>query len=103
MKELFYTKDSKISGRGNFALSFIPKMTNLGLGLVKENNTGNDDCDYKRFPICTFTNHSNNPNLFFKKDNNKYYFYTLRDIDKEEELTIDYLKFDFEGKIKFLN
>jgi hypothetical protein len=97
----FLTKDSKISGKGNFANKNMAKNTNLGLGLEKINDTGNDDKDYKRYDICTYTNHSTHPNIYYKKTNGKYYFFTLNDINKGEELLINYDKFDFDGKRDF--
>jgi SET domain-containing protein len=101
-KKLFYTKESGISGFGNFANVDLKSGTKLGVGLEKIDDTGEPDIDYNRFDICTYTNHSDNPNLFFKKEDNNYYFYTLRDIKKDEELTIDYSKFDFEGERDFI-
>lgn len=98
----FYTKKSGISGFGNFAKVDLDSDINLGIGLEKIDDTGNSDKDYKRFDICTYTNHSDDPNLFFKKVDDVYYFYTLRDIKKDEELTIDYSKFDFEGERDFI-
>jgi SET domain-containing protein len=100
-EELFFTKNSNISGKGNFAKMFIKKGTNLGVGLIKINNTNNPDIDYLRKDICTYTNHSETPNIYFKKKGNKYYFYALKNIEKNEELIIDYHKFDFEGKRDF--
>ena len=98
---LFETKISNISGKGNFAKIDIKKGTNLGLGIKKINNTQNPDKDFKRYPICTFTNHSNNPNLIFIKNKNNYYFITNKNINKGEELTINYNLFDFEGERNF--
>jgi len=99
--QLFKKEKSKISGTGNFAIDYIKKNTNLGIGLVKIDNTGSPDKDYKRYDICTFTNHSKTPNLYYKKDKNKYYFYALDNIKKGEELTIDYQNFDFDGERNF--
>lgn len=101
-KKLFYTKKSDISGFGNFANVDLKSDINLGVGLEKIDDTGDPDNDYKRFDICTYTNHSDNPNLNFKKEGNIYYFYTLMNINKDEELTIDYSKFDFEGERDFI-
>lgn len=94
---LFKNKKSKISGTGNFSTQNIKKDTDLGVGLTKIKNTGEPDKDYKRYDICTYTNHSNKPNLYYKKNGKDYHFYTLHDIKKGEELTIDYKKFDFDG------
>ena len=95
--KLFKNKKSEIAGTGNFATQFIKKGTNLGVGLSKIYNTGDPDKDYKRYDICTYTNHSSTPNLYYKKIDKDYNFYTLSDIKKGDELTIDYQKFDFEG------
>jgi len=101
-KILFITKESKIAGKGNFAIKDIKKGTNLGLGLTKIGNTNNPDTDYERYDLCTFTNHSKTPNLYYKKTGKKYFFYALKDIKTGEELTIDYRKFDFEGERSFV-
>ena len=66
-KKLFITKKSDIQGNGNFVIKFLPKNTNLGIGLIKINNSKNPDKDYIRYDICTYTNHSENPNIFYKK------------------------------------
>ena len=100
---LFEIRKSKIQGFGNFALQDIEKNTNLGIGLKQINNSGNSDNDFIRYNLCKYTNHSDEPNIFYRKDNNYYYFYTKRKLIKGEELFIDYNAFDFDGKINFKN
>ena len=99
--KLFEQRNSDISGKGNFAINNITKGTDLGTGLIVKSFTVNNDKDYRRKDICTFTNHSNNPNLSYIKNNNKYNFIVKKDIHPNEELTINYKLFDFDGKRNF--
>lgn len=99
---LYNTRKSGIQGKGNFAKFEIAKGINLGIGLLKISNTGNPDKDYKRFPICTFTNHSDTPNMKIVKSGKNILFVTTQIVKKDEELTVDYSKFDFEGKRDFV-
>ena len=98
---LFEQHSSKIAGTENFAKKNILKGTDLGTGLELKRFTGNPDIDYHRSNICTFTNHSLNPNLIVKRNKNKYNFITKKDIKQNEELTVNYHLFDFEGKRDF--
>jgi SET domain-containing protein len=59
------------------------------------------DKDYTRLDLCRYMNHSDNPNVYYLKRGKVYYFYTLKSIIKDEELTINYHLFDFECKRDF--
>ncbi len=93
--QLWFTAPSPIHGMGNFAIADIPENTNLGIALIKKSNTGNDDDDYQRFDLCAYMNHSDHPNIKYIKKDEEYYFVSIKDIVKNEELTIDYGEFDF--------
>jgi RimJ/RimL family protein N-acetyltransferase len=101
-ENLFITKKINTCDSRNFALVNIKKNRILGEALIQTKNTGNPDIDYKRYPLCTFTNPSDNPNLTLKIENNIYYFIANKNIKKNEELTIDYREFDFEGERGFI-
>jgi len=101
MKNIFKTKQSKISGLGNFSTRDIPVETLLGIGIVNIRCSGKLDLDFIVTDLLKFINHSDMPNVYYKKDNNNYYLYALKDIYKDEELTIDYNQFDIEGNREF--
>jgi hypothetical protein len=98
---LYRRAPSFISGVGNFAVVDIKRGTSLGIGLVKKRNTGVPDNDYVRYDIARYTNHSNQPNLYYRRVGNRYEFIAKRNIRAGEELTIDYNTFDFEGERDF--
>ena len=100
-KQIFITKNSKISGKGNFATTNITKNTNFGLAFTKIGNTGNPDKDYTRTELGKYTNHSDNPNLEILKKDNKYYFVSNQSIKSNTELTVNYQLFDWEGERDF--
>ena len=104
-ENLFITKKINTCDSRNFALVNIKKNRILGEALIQTKNTGNPDIDYKEYPLCAFTNHSDNPNLTLKKENDIhdiYYFIANRDIKQNEELSINYKEFDFEGEKGFI-
>jgi RimJ/RimL family protein N-acetyltransferase len=94
---------SDIHHMGVFAQKKIPKGTNIGLAFEKIDNTGNPDIDLKRTKLGRYVNHSSSPNLNLVKDDNSYFFITSRDIDKKEELFVDYHGFDWESKDPDIN
>ena len=93
--------NSPIAGKGIFAKKDIQKNSNIGLAIIKKKNTGTPDEDYKRKSLGKYVNHSEKPNLKIKRVGNKIYYITKRNISKDEELTVNYKNFDFEGKTKF--
>jgi murein DD-endopeptidase MepM/ murein hydrolase activator NlpD/calcineurin-like phosphoesterase family protein/uridine kinase len=99
----FDIRKSNIFSRGTFARVNIKKDENVGLAIVKIRFTGNNDLDYERTLLGKYTNHSNEPNLKIIKNNGNYYYKAIKNINKDEELTIDYSQFDFEGKGDFIN
>ena len=88
LPESLTIKQSKVNGLGLFAKEGIAQGTNLGTTHYKLNG------DYIRTPLGGFINHSNTPNVVkveLKDDKyKKWSLVTLRDIKKEEELTIRY-------------
>ena len=98
---LFKKCRSKIAGTGNCACQDIPAGTNLGAGITRVARTGDPDRDYRRTPVGKYTNHSADPNVRYRKQGDSYEFVAKKKIRRGEELTIDYHKFDFEGKRDF--
>ena len=88
LPESLTIKQSGIDGLGLFALEGIAQGTNLGTTHIKLNG------DIIRTPLGGFINHSNTANVVkveLKSDNyKKWNLVTLRDIKKEEELTVRY-------------
>jgi len=97
---LYEIKHSSIHGLGIFAAIDLKANTNIGLGMWKIHiSEENNDHSMQRNDLCTYMNHSINPNVYYKKDRfDNYYFYTKCDVGRGEELFIDYNTFDFEGK-----
>jgi SET domain-containing protein len=97
---LYEIKSSPIHGMGVFATMDLQVNTNIGLGMWKEYiSEESNDHSIKRNDLCTYMNHSDNPNVYYKKDTfGNYYFYAKHSIKKGEELLIDYNAFDFDGK-----
>jgi len=81
-------KPSPIEGLGLFATGTIEKGTNLGLThlLIR------DDIDVLIFrtPLGGFINHSDKPNCERVDLHDKWYLKTIKDIDKNQELTLKY-------------
>lgn len=77
-------KNSKINGLGLFTTNKILKNTLLGVThYITKTET-------IRTPLGGFYNHSNEPNCIKNLVENKYYLYTLRDIEQNEEITVKY-------------
>ena len=88
LPESLTIKESKVNGLGLFAKEGIGQGTHLGTTHIKLNG------DIIRTPLGGFINHSNTPNVVkveLQADQyKKWSLVTLRDIKKEEELTIRY-------------
>ena len=94
-------KTSKVNGLGLFAKQGIAQGTNLGMTHIKINEK------IIRTPLGGFINHANDANCVkvellmtnhddpeVKFDYKKWNLITLRDIKKEEELTLRYTFYD---------
>lgn len=98
---------SRISGNGAFATMNLDEGEIVGTGFYKVGKTRKPDKDFVRSILGQFTNHSDTPNLTYRKIPasetypEMYVFETLIPIKRETELTIDYRTFDFEGERKF--
>ena len=101
LPESLTVKNSKVNGLGLFAKETIPQATNLGMTHIKIGE------NIIRTPLGGFINHANDPNcvkvellmsnhddLNIKFDYKKWNLITLRDIKKEEELTLRYTFYD---------
>jgi len=89
LPESLTIKQSGINGLGLFAKEGIAQGTNLGTTHIKIED------EIIRTPLGGFINHSNTPNvvkveLHDEKFQKKWALVTLRDIKKEEELTVRY-------------
>jgi SET domain-containing protein len=65
----------------------------LGLAFERIAKTENPDNDFGRTDLGAFVNHSENQNLELLRENKKFYYKTLREIKKGEELTFNYQEF----------
>ena len=77
-------KESEIHGLGLYSLTEIPKDTTIGMTHIQIEN------DLIRTPLGGFINHSDNPNCERKEYNNRWFLKTIKNIDKDEELTLEY-------------
>ena len=77
-------KPSFIHGLGLFATREIRKDTVLGVSHVRVQN------ELFRTPLGGFLNHSDNPNCERKQHNKRWFLKTIKNIDKDEELTLEY-------------
>jgi len=104
---MIYLKKSEIHGRGVFANKNIHKEELIEKIPYIEFNREDQIEDFKKYSfgltngkLCvmtsysSFLNHSEEPNAVIKNNkNDEYlYLYSLRDIDKDEEITICYSK-----------
>lgn len=94
-------KKSSVDGDGVFAKENITNGENMGLGFEKVENTGNPDTDYMRTNLGEKINHSKDSNVRLFQDNNKFYFFSSRDIQQGEELLLDYESIPWDGKRGF--
>ena len=101
LPESLIIKTSKVNGLGLFAQEGIVQGTNLGMTHIKINEK------IIRTPLGGFINHANDANCVkvellmtnhddpeVKFDYKKWNLITLRDIKKEEELTLRYTFYD---------
>tara|TARA_R110002020_G_scaffold288212_2_gene503681 strand:- start:1240 stop:1560 length:321 start_codon:yes stop_codon:yes gene_type:complete len=101
LPESLTIKTSKVNGLGLFATEGIAQGTNLGMTHIKISD------HIIRTPLGGFINHSNDANcvkvellmtnqfnIKHQYDYKKWNLITLRDIKKEEELTLRYTFYD---------
>ena len=77
---IYYKNKSSIQGVGLFACNAISKNFIIGYACIKD----------KRTPLGRFVNHSNDPNIAFKKNKKNVIAFALKNIKKNEELLVDY-------------
>lgn len=77
-------KNSPINGLGLFSTKKILKDTLLGISHHLIDN------EIIRTPLGGFYNHSYNPNCVKMLIEDKYYLHTLKNIEKDEEITVKY-------------
>ena len=81
-------RNSNIEGLGIFFTEDIEKDTMIGVTHIEL--TDGFSKELIRTPLGGFYNHSNNPNCVKVKLNNQYILYTLKDVKKNDELTVKY-------------
>ena len=86
MKNIYIAK-SNIHGQGVFSTGSLKEGDIVGVSHVTY-----DRVWYQVFPIGIFYNHSITPNCIVTTDDNVNLVVTNRDIEKDEELTVDYTK-----------
>jgi len=84
LPEELYIRRSAIEGMGLFAKENIDGNINLGLSHIIVGD------EIIRTPLGGFVNHSDEPNCIKVKEGDRYSLFTLRDIKKEEEITLKY-------------
>ena len=77
-------KKSEIHGLGLYSLTEIPKDTTIGMTHIEIEN------DLIRTPLGGFLNHSDSPNCERTQHNKRCFLKTIKNIDKDEELTLEY-------------
>jgi SET domain-containing protein len=86
MKAIYVAK-SNIHGRGVFSVNDLNQNDIIGVSHVSYERVW-----YQVHPIGIFYNHSNKPNCVVKTEDNVNLLVAIRDIKKDEELTVDYTK-----------
>jgi len=81
MGKLTKIGESKIQGKGLLSKDRIPAGTNVGVSHINDWPTSN---------IGQFYNHSDTPNAISKKLGNKRSVIVMRDLEPNEEITLNY-------------
>jgi flagella basal body P-ring formation protein FlgA len=76
-ENIFYIKESKIHGKGSFATRNIQKGEKIGILINQYMNQ-------------YFVNHCISSNLYIVQKNEIYELFSLKEINKDEELTLNY-------------
>jgi SET domain-containing protein len=120
LKFLIKNKHSRIDGKGAFAMQMIPqhkKIGNLGGEIISKREARKRAAKIKRVAMVEFDNgtaldasinpnelryinHSCSPNTYMRRCYSRVEFYSLRQINKGEELTCDYGETHHNGKLK---
>ena len=87
MMKNIYVGNSNIHGKGLFTVDRLKEGDVVGVSHVSY-----DRVWYQVFPIGIFYNHSIKPNCIVRTDDNVNLVVANRDIEKDEELTVDYTK-----------
>ena len=87
MMKNIYVGNSEIHGKGLFSTDGLQEGDIIG-----DSHVPYDRVWYQVFPIGLFYNHSKEPNCVIKTEDNVNLLIANRDIDKDEELIVDYTK-----------
>ena len=87
MMKNIYVGNSDIHGRGIFSTDGLKEGDIVGVSHVTYERVW-----YQVFPIGIFYNHSYEPNCIVKTEDNVNLVIAIKDINKDEEVTVDYSK-----------
>lgn len=89
-------RESKIHGYGLFATKKIEANHDLGITHVADDRFPDG---YIRTALGSYANHSRTPNLMGVKRGDTYSFVTNKEINKDEELLVDYSDFNYDENV----
>ncbi|MBI3494621.1 SET domain-containing protein-lysine N-methyltransferase [Candidatus Saccharibacteria bacterium] len=87
LPEEVYIEKSPLHGMGIFAKVDIPKEHDFGITHIADERFNNG---YIRTSIGGFVNHSTNPNIELREQDDTLHLWTIKPVEKGEELTVDY-------------
>ena len=90
-----YIAYSQIHGKGVFTANGVEKDSRIFL--VADLIRHKSKLDWITF-LGRFVNHQKNGNCVLKREGEKYYLYSIKDIEPNEELTSDYSLLDYPFK-----
>ncbi len=88
----YYIGKSKIHGQGTIANKNFKEGDIIGIGLLQIRNTGIPFKDLNRTNLGRYINHSNLGNSELEKHGKLIMLKAIKDIKKDEEITLDYGK-----------
>lgn len=89
-------RKSKVHGYGLFATKAIEGNRDLGITHIADPRFPNG---YIRTALGSYANHSRTPNIKGIEIGDTYHFVAIRDINKDEELLVDYRDFNYDDDI----
>jgi SET domain-containing protein len=89
-------RTSNIHGYGLFAVQTIKANHDLGVTHVADSRFQDG---FIRTALGSYANHSNKPSIKGVRKDDTYHFVTIRQIEADEELLIDYADFNYDKDI----
>ena len=90
-----FVEESMINGQGLFASTDIPKGTDLGVSHISIEIDKMSPPELIRTPLGGFFNHSVTPNCEAVYDGDFIKLSTIKNINLDDEITVDYTKHDW--------